>query len=250
MIRWDLGVPMGLRTKVIARVSLGVAFCSTEPAFVSDKVYERESPGLTLVRSTKSVPRSEGADATSVAGAAWETEGSNLDVALISNACAKPSLISTGTRARNTNRAFWPIPSRGVAVTDGSSALIWPVPSTSWKNAGWKDGGSVEVSWNASSAFPRFVMTNGTTIESPDVATYWARTSATSTLATRSTTRKTVSPAGGAASGGRVGATGGGLRPGFPGAGLAPARRSASRCRTFAASGESDASTMMRAYGS
>src|SRR5207247_115966 len=84
----------------------------------------------------------------------------------------------------------------------------------------WKDGGSVEVSWNASSAFPRFVMTNGTTIVSPDVATYWARTSATSTLATRSTTRKTVSPAGGAANGGRVGATGGGLRPGFPGTGL------------------------------
>src|SRR5438128_5770288 len=93
-------------------------------------------------------------------------------------------------------------------------------------------------------------MTNGTTIVSPDVATYWARTSATSTLATRSTTRKTVSPAGGAANGGRVGATGGGLRPGFPGAGLAPARRSVSRSRAFAASGVSGASRLMRAYES
>src|SRR2546428_12004132 len=98
MIRWDLGVPMGLRTKVIARVSLGAAFCSTEPAFVSDKVYESQSPALTLGRSTKSVPRTEGADATSVADPASETEGANLDVALISNACAKASLISTGTR--------------------------------------------------------------------------------------------------------------------------------------------------------
>src|SRR5437667_6907584 len=124
MIRWDLGVPMGLRTKVIARVSLGVAFCSTEPAFVSDKVYERESPGLTLVRSTKSVPRSEGADATSVADAAWETEGSNLDVALISNACAQPSVVSTGSRARITNRAFLPRSSRGVSLTDGCSSLL------------------------------------------------------------------------------------------------------------------------------
>src|SRR5437899_12076352 len=92
MIRWDLGVPMGLRTKVIAMVPLGVVFRSTEPAFVSDKVYGRESPGLTLFRPTRSAPRSGEPAAPSVAAPPRETKGPNLTEPLSWNTAATPHL--------------------------------------------------------------------------------------------------------------------------------------------------------------
>src|SRR5437870_3143125 len=155
------------------------------------------SPGLTLVRSVPNVPRKEGADATSTVGAACDTIGSALDEILISKACATPSLIWTGRRARSTNRAFWPISRRGVSVTDGSPDLIPPPAPVSWKKTGWNAGGKVDIREKASSALPRLVTVNGTVTASPEIAAYFAPTSVTSRPATRSTTRKTDSPAGG-----------------------------------------------------
>src|SRR5512132_4706696 len=103
------------------------------------------SPGLTLSRSTANVPRKEGAEAINVVGAVWDTDVSNLEVTLISKDCPTPSFISTGRRARNRNRACWPVFSLGVSVTEGSPALTVPEPSASWKKTACKDGGKVEV---------------------------------------------------------------------------------------------------------